>query len=31
MISSILPLHAVYEENTLQFWNSNKLSILQEL
>ena len=31
MISSILHLHAVDEENTLQFWKRNKLSILQEL
>ena len=31
MINSILPLHAVYEENTLQIWNINKLPILKEL
>ena len=31
MINSVLPLHAVYEENTLQIWNRNKLPILKEL
>ena len=31
MINLILSLRAVDEENSLQFWNSNKLSILWEL
>ena len=31
MINLILSLLAVDEENSLQVWNSNKLSILQEL
>ena len=31
MINLILSLRAADVENSLQFWNSNKLSILQEL
>ena len=31
MINSILSLDAVYEEDTLQIWNRNKLPILKEL